>query len=123
MSPTLQHNEHTICSKEKAADMKQEKLQEEDDEDDLFEIDLEAVGELPPPYYWESCLTVTANTLFANCLVPITDVSSAVPMANPKDANQTWLGPFQSFAGVSSPALSSLLQKTLNVSSSFDHGK
>lgn len=138
MAATLHHNDHKICSKDNhVADMKKQKLQEDDDDEDLFEIDLDAVCDLPPPYYWESCLTVTANTLFANCLVPITDVSSAVPMANPKDTNQAWLGPgsrrviwvrgaepVQSFVGVSSSgALSSLLQKTLNASSSFDHGK
>ncbi|KAK1408410.1 hypothetical protein QVD17_40156 [Tagetes erecta] len=142
MATTLHHmNDHTICSKDNhVADMNKHKLQEDfDDDEDLFEIDLDAVRDLPPPYYWESCLTVTANTLFANCLVPITDVSSAIPMANPRDANQVWLGPesrrvirvrgaepVQSFVGVpSSGALSSLLQKTLmlNVSSSFDHGK
>ncbi|KAJ0616293.1 hypothetical protein HanPSC8_Chr02g0073881 [Helianthus annuus] len=137
MAQTLQHNEHIICNKENVVDMKKDNIQEEDDED-LFEIDLEAVDNLPPPCYWESCLTVTTNTLFANCLVPITDVSSAVPLANPKDARQTtslgpgsrrviWVRgaePFQSFAKMSSSgALSVLLQKTLNASSSFNHGK
>ncbi|KAL8255857.1 hypothetical protein R6Q59_030924 [Mikania micrantha] len=80
MAQTNKHNQHTTSSKENVTNMKRLKLQdeEEEDDDDLFEINLEAVGDLPPPYYWESCLTVTANTLFANCLVPITDVSSAV---------------------------------------------
>lgn len=64
----------------------------DDDEghnDDLFEIDLEAVNTIPPPYYWESCFTRTGNTLLANCLLPIADVSSAVPMVAPKGCNST----------------------------------
>ena len=137
MASTLQHNtykEHATCNKEKVVDIKLE------EDDDLFEIDLEAVGNLPvPPFYWESYLTATANTLFANCLVPIADVSSAVPMArNTKSAKQTWLGsgsrsaiwvrgaePFHNFAQASSSgALGNLLQKTLVVSSSsFVQGK
>ncbi|KAK7267972.1 hypothetical protein RIF29_20653 [Crotalaria pallida] len=53
---------------------------EEDEE--LFEIDLEAVNCIPPPhYYWESHFTSTKNALLANCLVPISDISSAVPAA------------------------------------------
>lgn len=54
------------------------------DDDDLFEIDLEAVCAVAPPYYWESCFTRTANTLLANCLLPIAEVSSAVPMVVPQ---------------------------------------
>lgn len=109
--------------------------EEEEEEEELFEIDLEAVGDLPPPYYWESYLTATANyTLFANCLVPIADVSSAIPMAN--NSKQTWpLGsgsgrviwvreaqPLQNFVGISYlDALSNLLQKKLiNVSPSLN---
>lgn len=130
MASTLEHNtykEHAIMP-----------IKEEDD-DDLFEIDLDAVGNLPPPYYWESYLTKTTNNLFANCLVPIADVSSAIPMANSKDREHTWFGPgsgtrrviwvqgaepFQNFSWVSSSgALSNLLQKTLNVSSPFNQGK
>ncbi|KAL7595150.1 hypothetical protein Lser_V15G28277 [Lactuca serriola] len=121
--------------------MKEEKFikeeEEEEDEEDLFEIDLEAVGNLSPPCYWGTYLTATKNTLFANCLVPIEYVSSAVPMANRKDAKQTWMGsesgtvvwvrgavPLQNFDGVSSlGALSNLLQKTLDVSSSLNQGK
>ncbi|KAI3706769.1 hypothetical protein L6452_24725 [Arctium lappa] len=136
MAPTLQHNtykEHAASIKENVADMKEE--EEEEEEEELFEIDLEAVGDLPPPYYWESYLTATTDyTLFANCLVPIVDVSSAIPMANPK---QTWpLGsgsggrviwvreaqPLQSFSGISYlDGLSNLLQKKLiNVSPSLN---
>ncbi|KAK2655313.1 hypothetical protein Ddye_008365 [Dipteronia dyeriana] len=57
----------------------------EDEEDDLFEIDLEAVDSIPPvPHYWESYFTATTNTttLLANCLLPISDVSSAIPMVS-----------------------------------------
>ncbi|KAK0585781.1 hypothetical protein LWI29_033953 [Acer saccharum] len=57
----------------------------EDEEDDLFEIDLEAVDSIPPvPHYRESYFTATTNTttLLANCLLPISDVSSAIPMVS-----------------------------------------
>nr|DAD48574.1 TPA_asm: hypothetical protein HUJ06_018511 [Nelumbo nucifera] len=51
-----------------------------EDDDDLFEIDLDVVDNLPPPLYWESCSTATDCALLANCLLPISDVSSAVPV-------------------------------------------
>ncbi|KAH7554062.1 hypothetical protein ACOSP7_028958 [Xanthoceras sorbifolium] len=54
----------------------------EDEEEDLFEIDLEAVDSIPPPHYFESYFTATTNTLLANCLLPISDVSSAIPMVS-----------------------------------------
>ncbi|KAJ7976110.1 WAT1-related protein [Quillaja saponaria] len=50
-----------------------------EDEDDLFEINLDAVNCIPPPHYWESYFTATGNALLANCLMPISDISSAVP--------------------------------------------
>ncbi|KAF3441678.1 hypothetical protein FNV43_RR15593 [Rhamnella rubrinervis] len=53
-----------------------------EDDEDLFEIDLEAVHSIPPPYYWDSYVTATGNARMANCLVPISDVSSAVPMVS-----------------------------------------
>ncbi|KAI9090729.1 hypothetical protein K1719_028582 [Acacia pycnantha] len=55
----------------------QEIVMEEDE--DLFEIDLEAVNAIPPPHYWESYYTSTGNALLANCLLPISDISVAVP--------------------------------------------
>ncbi|KAF8403270.1 hypothetical protein HHK36_011371 [Tetracentron sinense] len=79
-------------------------LIEDIDEDELFEIDLELLNNVPPPTYWEnyptptgnsflamvnkipqptyweSFPTATGNALLANCLLPIADVSSAVPM-------------------------------------------
>lgn len=51
-------------------------------DDELFEIDLEAVNTIPPPHYCESKFTSTATTLLANCLLPISDVSSAIPVPN-----------------------------------------
>ncbi|EEF33641.1 conserved hypothetical protein [Ricinus communis] len=52
----------------------------EDDEEELFEIDIEAVNSIPPPHYWESYFTAAGSSaLLANCLLPIADVSSAVP--------------------------------------------
>ncbi|OWM82522.1 uncharacterized protein LOC116208775 [Punica granatum] len=54
---------------------------EMEDEEDLFEIDLEAVNSIPPPkYYWGSyCANTTGTALLANCLLPAADISSAVP--------------------------------------------
>ncbi|KAI3522774.1 hypothetical protein L1887_00824 [Cichorium endivia] len=138
MAPTLQLitcEEHGTSSKDSEADMKKEQYKEEEEgeeDEDLFEIDLEAFGDLPPPCYWGTYLTATTNSLFANCLVPIEAVSSAVPMSNPKNAKQTSKGsesgtviwvkgavPLQNFVGISSLcSLSNLLQKTLDVSSS-----
>lgn len=59
-------------------------LVEMEDEDDLFEIDLEAVNSIPPPrYHWGSRFTNSPGTaLFANCLLPVADVSSAIPAAS-----------------------------------------
>lgn len=53
-----------------------------EDEDDLFEIDLEAVSSIPPPHYWDSGVTATRSALLANCLLPISDLSCAVPMVS-----------------------------------------
>ncbi|KAI5664775.1 hypothetical protein M9H77_24098 [Catharanthus roseus] len=61
--------------------------EEEEEEDELFEIDFEAVNKMAtqPTYCWDweiSSSYVTSNTsttLLANCLLPISDVSSAVP--------------------------------------------
>ncbi|KAJ9181406.1 hypothetical protein P3X46_009539 [Hevea brasiliensis] len=51
----------------------------EDEGEVLFEIDLEAVDRIPPPHYWESYFTATSSALLANCLLPISDVSGAIP--------------------------------------------
>lgn len=58
-------------------------LTEIEDEEDLFEIDLDAADNMPPPtYYWGSYFTSNTSTvLFANCLLPIADVSNAIPAA------------------------------------------
>ncbi|CAI8602603.1 unnamed protein product [Vicia faba] len=59
-------------------------LMEEDDED-LFEIDLEAVNYIiPQPYnYWENNYFIsTREALLANCLLPISHISSAIPACN-----------------------------------------
>ena len=52
-----------------------------EEEEELFEIDLEAVNCIPPPHFLESCYyTSTGNiALLANCLLPISDVSKAIP--------------------------------------------
>lgn len=60
-------------------------LMEEDDED-LFEIDLEAVNSIIPPQpynYWENNYFIsTGEVLLANCLLPISHISSAIPACN-----------------------------------------
>ncbi|XP_022767114.1 uncharacterized protein LOC111311733 [Durio zibethinus] len=54
-------------------------IEMEDEEEELFEINLEAVNSIPPPHYWEAFFTATSSALLANCLLPISDLSSAVP--------------------------------------------
>jgi hypothetical protein len=58
------------------------------EDDELFEINLEAVSCIPPPLYWDSYLTSTENALMANCLLPISEVSGAVPIAS-KDVSSS----------------------------------
>ncbi|KAK4345787.1 hypothetical protein RND71_035963 [Anisodus tanguticus] len=56
--------------------------EEEEEEEELFEIDLELVNNISPPHYnLESYFTTATSscTLLANCLLPIADVSSAIP--------------------------------------------
>uniref|UniRef100_A0A6N2L3H5 Uncharacterized protein n=1 Tax=Salix viminalis TaxID=40686 RepID=A0A6N2L3H5_SALVM len=55
---------------------------EEEEEEDLFEIDIHAVYSIPSPkYHRVSYFPATATALLANCLLPIADLSSAVPVA------------------------------------------
>lgn len=55
-------------------------LSDMEDEEDLFEIDLEAVESLPPPQYnWDSYFVAAGDVLLANCLLPVTDISRAIP--------------------------------------------
>ncbi|CAA0837852.1 Unknown protein [Striga hermonthica] len=55
----------------------------EEEDGDLFEINLEIVDKIPPTQYYSGSndFSVTGNTLLANCLLPIADVSRAVPVA------------------------------------------
>ncbi|XVF55697.1 hypothetical protein PTKIN_Ptkin06aG0057900 [Pterospermum kingtungense] len=55
------------------------KMEEDEEEEELFEINLEAVDNIPPPHYWEAFFTATSSALLANCLLPISDLSSAIP--------------------------------------------
>ncbi|TQD84389.1 hypothetical protein C1H46_030044 [Malus baccata] len=58
-------------------------LPDMEDEDDLFEIDLDSVDSIPQTqYYWKSYFTETGNALLANCLLPVTDISRAIPMVS-----------------------------------------
>lgn len=61
-------------------------MEEEEEEEELFEINLEVVNSIPPPHYFENYFTATGNTLFANCLLPIADVSSAIPIVSKLDS-------------------------------------
>ncbi|PIA27033.1 hypothetical protein AQUCO_08300011v1 [Aquilegia coerulea] len=52
----------------------------EEEDDELFEINLELVQHIPPPQYSEEGYSTTkTNVLLANCLLPIADVSRAIP--------------------------------------------
>ncbi|KAK9127743.1 hypothetical protein Syun_016540 [Stephania yunnanensis] len=54
-------------------------VSEEDEDDELFEIDLKVVDNIPPPLYLEGYFTRTSSALLANCLLPLAVISSAVP--------------------------------------------
>ncbi|RZC90397.1 hypothetical protein C5167_036239, partial [Papaver somniferum] len=63
--------------------------EEEDraDDEELFEIDLDAVNRIPATTYWEGCLSLSRSentVLLGNCLLPISEISKAVPMLSPK---------------------------------------
>ncbi|CAN6586897.1 unnamed protein product [Malus baccata var. baccata] len=54
-----------------------------EDEDDLFEIDLDLIDSVPQTqYYWNRYFTATGNALLANCLLPATDISRAIPVVS-----------------------------------------
>ncbi|CAN0846978.1 hypothetical protein LINGRAHAP2_LOCUS4738 [Linum grandiflorum] len=65
----------------------QTNLTTKEEDDELFEIDIDA---LPSPRYWEiNCNRARVSSaisstdvvaLFANCLLPVAHVSSAIPM-------------------------------------------
>ncbi|KAH6802748.1 hypothetical protein C2S51_034194 [Perilla frutescens var. frutescens] len=71
------------------------KDEEEEDDGDLFEINIDIVNKIPPPqYYWENFTAATANiTLLANCLLPIADVSCAVPIVMTVSDSSSSLSP------------------------------
>ncbi|XP_004249451.1 uncharacterized protein [Solanum lycopersicum] len=60
--------------------------EEEEEDEEFFEIDLELVNNYfstPHNYNWESyfrATTTSSCTLLANCLLPIADVSCAIPI-------------------------------------------
>ncbi|KAE8726669.1 solute carrier family 35 member F2-like [Hibiscus syriacus] len=64
-------------------EISQMKYEGEEEDEELFEIDIEAVNSIPPPHYWEGYFTATSSALLANCLLPICDLSTAIPMACP----------------------------------------
>ncbi|CAL5207397.1 unnamed protein product [Lathyrus oleraceus] len=74
-----------MTSKEQRGVSKDLGLMEEDDED-LFEINLDAVNSIiPQPHnYWENnyFISTGGEVLLANCLLPISHISSAIPACN-----------------------------------------
>ncbi|GFQ06928.1 hypothetical protein PHJA_002836800 [Phtheirospermum japonicum] len=89
---------------------------EEEEDGDLFEINLEIVNKIPPPHYWDSYFTSTSNTLLANCLLPIADVSSAVPMVmRACDALLPWPATGEDQLAASSKGVSMLHYKEMKV--------
>lgn len=51
------------------------------EDEELFDIDLELVNNIPPPnYYWESYVLSTGDALLANCLLPATHLLNAIPV-------------------------------------------
>ncbi|KAL3532078.1 hypothetical protein ACH5RR_005599 [Cinchona calisaya] len=72
------------------------------EEEEFFEINLEIVHKIPPSHYCESYFTATSSshTLLANCLLPVTEVSSAVPtIAKACDRAFSWHADAGSFNG------------------------
>ncbi|XP_057740468.1 uncharacterized protein LOC130957632 [Arachis stenosperma] len=72
-------------------------IMEDDDDEDLFEIDLDLVNCISSsspskPHYYNTATTSSTtnsnystgkkNALLANCLMPISDISSAIPACN-----------------------------------------
>lgn len=51
-----------------------------DPDEDLFEIDLDFLDNIPPPEHYEAHLTADGIVLLANCLLPVDDISSAIPI-------------------------------------------
>lgn len=53
------------------------------DDEELFDIDLGVVDNIPPPdYHWDHFVLSTRSALLANCLLPVSDLSSAVPVVS-----------------------------------------
>ncbi|KAF5750501.1 hypothetical protein HS088_TW03G00838 [Tripterygium wilfordii] len=94
----------------------------EEDEEELFEINIELVNRIPPPHYWESYFTATSDVLLANCLLPVADVSSAVPLTS-KACN---LLPMEAVTNNNNvlavaEAMAALPGKMLGISTSWGH--
>ncbi|KAI3852552.1 hypothetical protein MKX03_019973, partial [Papaver bracteatum] len=65
----------------------EEEEEDREDDEDLFEIDLDAVNKISPTTYWEGCLSLSKSentVLLGNCLLPISEISKAVPMLSSK---------------------------------------
>lgn len=63
----------------------------EEEEEELFEINLDVVNKIPPPQYnyWK---TSNKEALLANCLLPISHLSGAVPIQYSPYASKTTSG-------------------------------
>lgn len=65
---------------------------EEESEEDLFEINLEAVNDTTSSltYDWQRYPARTGSVLLANCLLPAADISSAVPATSRAWSDMVW---------------------------------
>lgn len=65
---------------------------EEENEEDLFEINLEAVNDTTSPltYDWQRFPARTGSVLLANCLLPAADISRAVPSTSRAWSDMVW---------------------------------
>ncbi|CAE6032571.1 unnamed protein product [Arabidopsis arenosa] len=66
----------------------------EDGDDDLFEINLEAISDTTesPPYDGQRFPARTGSVLLANCLLPAAEISCAVPATSRGWSDLVWFG-------------------------------
>lgn len=75
---------------------------EDGEEDDLFEINLDAVSDKTssPPYDWQRFPARTGSVLLANCLLPAAEISGAVPANSRAWSELVWLRGFLYFENI-----------------------
>ncbi|CAN8287436.1 unnamed protein product [Cochlearia groenlandica] len=86
-----QQEEETQQAKEPKHDNDVGGNEKEDEEDDLFEINLEAVSDTKPsPPSWQRSPARTGSVLLANCLLPAAEISCAVPATTRAWSDLVW---------------------------------